>query len=1071
MPGGTPIKTYKDIPQITREEIAAIEALKQSRKHFVYGQTFGTEAFILPDGTHAGFSAKLCAFLSNFFGIEFMLKIYDRETLTSSIDDKTTDFTGDIPLTAERAYYMTHPIANRTKKIFSTASKDIETESDINGLKIGFLGGPAEVDTVKKYYPNITFHVVSVDSNESAAKMLRSGAIDAFVSEGNSEPIFDTYEFIRAKNIFPLIHTPVSLATGNSDLQPIITAFDKYIAAGGSDVLSALYKKGEENYARHKLHSSFTEEEKAYLADLNAKNSVIKSLVGRDNYPISFFNSEKGELQGIALDVLAGISRLTDIRFETASTFDLPRLKTLELLSKEASLALVAKSAHTLEQDSNFMFSDKPYSSGYYALLSKHNYPNQTASQVAKARVGTKKGSSFEKMYTTLFPDNNNVITYNTEEDVLRALVDNQIDLFVGFTILQSDSREYAPFKINLRSNTAIDWSIAFNKEDAILRAIINKAQRHVRTDLILTDWESKGHAYVQKMNEEASQYFIVITTALSFMLLVITSSLLKNRKLNRDLEKTVQKRTHELELQTGAAQVASQAKSAFLANMSHEIRTPMNAIIGMTSIGMAAVDTDRMKYCFTKIEDASKHLLGVINDILDMSKIEANKFELSPTEFNFEKMLQRVVNVITFRVEEKHQKITVHADDAIPKNLIGDDQRLAQVITNLLGNAVKFTPEKGSIHLEVRLVGEENGICTVLTKVTDTGIGMKPETQALLFKAFQQAEVSTARKFGGTGLGLSISKNIVEMMGGEIWVESEPGKGSTFAFTIQVARGAGKQTDLSASGVNLSSLRIMAVDDDPDTLSYFAEIAQQIGVACDTAASGEEALQLIERNGGSDLYFIDWKMPGLDGIEVTKILKNSQSSSGNIVIMISNAEWNTIANEAKNAGVNKFLPKPLFQSNIEEVIAEYFGVAQKQAEGASPDTVSNFAGNSILLAEDVDINREIVKTLLEPTLLEIDEAENGEVAVRMFSAAPEKYAMIFMDVQMPELDGYAATRAIRALTIPQAGTIPIIAMTANVFREDIEKCLEAGMNGHLGKPLNFEQVIQTLQRYVPTKS
>ncbi|MDR0443947.1 MAG: response regulator [Treponema sp.] len=401
-------------------------------------------------------------------------------------------------------------------------------------------------------------------------------------------------------------------------------------------------------------------------------------------------------------------------------------------------------------------------------------------------------------------------------------------------------------------------------------------------------------------------------------------------------------------------ATVASRAKGEFLSNMSHEMRTPLNAIIGMTAIGKNAANMERKNYALTKIEDASTHLLGVINDVLDMSKIEANKLELSYIEFDFERMLQKVVSVINFRVEEKKQKLLVNVDPAIPKILIGDDQRLAQVVTNLLANAVKFTPENGSITLDARFLGEEdskgtegskgtNGSsCIIQVSVTDTGIGISPEQQAKLFQSFQQAESSTVRKYGGTGLGLSISKNIVEMMGGKIWVESKPAKGSTFAFTIQAKRGEEKNQDIH------------------------------------------------------------------------DMSKEQQ--------------------------------------------------ADEITEGV-------FAGHCILLAEDVEINREIVLTLLEPTLLEIDCAENGTQAVNMFIEKPDKYRMIFMDVQMPEMDGYDATRRIRSFEAERKGKtgkqVPIIAMTANVFKEDIDRCLEAGMNDHVGKPLDFGIVLEKLRTYL----
>jgi signal transduction histidine kinase/CheY-like chemotaxis protein len=510
-----------------------------------------------------------------------------------------------------------------------------------------------------------------------------------------------------------------------------------------------------------------------------------------------------------------------------------------------------------------------------------------------------------------------------------------------------------------------------------------------------------------------------------------------------------------------------SKHKSAFLANMSHEIRTPMNAIIGMTNIGKSAGNIERKDYCLNKIEDASNHLLGVINDILDMSKIEANKFELVNEEFNFEKMLQRVVNVVNFRVDEKHQKFTVHIDKNIPRFVIGDDQRMAQVITNLLGNAVKFTPENGSVTLDARLLGEEDGYDILQISVSDTGIGLTPEQQERVFISFEQAESSTTRKYGGTGLGLPISKNIVELMGGNIWLESEFDKGSTFTFNIRMKKSSRIYEGLLDTDVNLSNVRIMAVDDDRDILNYFNEIAEGFGVACcDTAASGEEALGLVVRHGEYNIYFVDWRMPVMDGIQLASELKK-RASAKSVVIMITAAEWTSIEAQAKKAGVDKFLSKPLFPSAIMDAIKECISVDRRQMETAHNDIKGIFEGRKILLAEDVEINREIVLALLEPTNAKIDCAENGLEAVRMFRQSPD-YDMVLMDVQMPVMDGYEATKQIRALDIPQAKTARIIAMTANVFRDDIERCHEVGMNNHIGKPLDFEAVVEKLLVYMP---
>ena len=410
------------------------------------------------------------------------------------------------------------------------------------------------------------------------------------------------------------------------------------------------------------------------------------------------------------------------------------------------------------------------------------------------------------------------------------------------------------------------------------------------------------------------------------------------------DLAKTIQEARDKLEqrdimLQTALekAQAASLAKTNFLSNMSHEIRTPMNAIIGMTMIGKTAEDLEKKDYAFSKIEGAANHLLGIINDILEMSKIEAGKFDLIAAEFNIETLLHKVTNIISYPLEKKQQEFSMYLDDKIPKVLIGDEQRLAQVITNLLSNANKFTPEGGLIHLGVTLEDLQNDVHTIKFTVRDTGIGISPEQKKRLFTSFEQAEKSTSRKFGGTGLGLAISKRIVELMDGTIWIESELDKGAEFFFTIKIKGGSDKSIEI----------------DSPN----------------DTADK-------------------------------------------------------PVNNEA-------------------------------------------FKDRRILLAEDVEINREIVMELLRPLQLKIECALNGEEAVKMFSDSNGKYDLIFMDLQMPEMDGFKATRMIRALDLPNAKEIPIIAMTANVFREDVKKCLEAGMNDHVGKPLDIDNVLKKLNLYL----
>ena len=519
-------------------------------------------------------------------------------------------------------------------------------------------------------------------------------------------------------------------------------------------------------------------------------------------------------------------------------------------------------------------------------------------------------------------------------------------------------------------------------------------------------------------------------------------------------------------------AESASKAKSDFLSRMSHEIRTPMNAIIGMTKIADNTSDINKLRYCLSTIGTSSAQLLGLINDILDMSKIEAGKFEIEIAPMNIEKMLMKVCNLIVDKTEQKSQKLVVNLGKNMRMHYLGDELRISQVITNLLSNAVKFTPEKGTVTITVEEIQKENDYSILRFTISDTGIGITEEQIDKLFISFEQADGSISRRFGGTGLGLAISKSIIEKMNGRIWVESEANKGSVFTFEIKLERSPRQSETVIFDGITPSDLKLLIVDGDEDIRRHFLDVVGNFGTHADEAESGTRAIHLVktarEAQKPYDVVFLDYNLPDMDGIETANKL-GEMIDKNTVIVMTSFLEWNKIEKLADGVGVHRFISKPLFPSSILDAINEIVGntIKNLKIETVMEEKAPDFSDATLLLAEDVEINREIFIALLEDTNINIDVAENGRIAVNKFKEKPDRYNIIIMDVQMPEMDGCEATRMIRALDIPKAKQIPIIAMTANAFKEDVAMCISCGMNDHLAKPIDVEAVTRKLIFYL----
>ena len=517
------------------------------------------------------------------------------------------------------------------------------------------------------------------------------------------------------------------------------------------------------------------------------------------------------------------------------------------------------------------------------------------------------------------------------------------------------------------------------------------------------------------------------------------------------------------------AAETANRAKSTFLSNMSHDIRTPMNAIIGFTTLALSNIDDkDRVKDYLAKTLASSNHLLSLINDVLDMSRIESGKIHLEEVEVNLSDVLHDLKTIVSGKIYAKQLELYMDATDVTDEDVYCDKTRLNQILLNLLSNAIKFTPAGGTVSVRVRqLAGQVRGCGQYEFRIKDNGIGMSPEFAQKIFEPFERERTSTVSRIQGTGLGMAITKNIVDMMGGTIEVQTAQGKGSEFIICLPLRtqdehRPVEKITELEG-------LKALVVDDDFNTCDSVTKMLVKVGMRAEWTLSGKEAVlrarQSIEMSDVYHAYIIDWRLPDMNGIEVTRQIRSLHDDTP--IIILTAYDWSDIEVEAKAAGVTAFCSKPMFMSDLRETLMSALG--QKLTDASQellPEEDADFKDRHILLVEDNELNREIAQEILREYGFRVDTAENGAVAVeKVRTAAPGSYDLVLMDVQMPVMDGYTATRQIRALENPALAGIPILAMTANAFDEDRRNAMESGMNGFLSKPIVIGDLVQELHK------
>ena len=516
------------------------------------------------------------------------------------------------------------------------------------------------------------------------------------------------------------------------------------------------------------------------------------------------------------------------------------------------------------------------------------------------------------------------------------------------------------------------------------------------------------------------------------------------------------------------AAEEANKAKTAFLSSMSHEIRTPMNAIIGLDSLALRneSLPAETREY-LVKIGESAHHLLGLINDILDMSRIESGRLTIRKEEFSFRNMLEQINTMVTSQCAEKGLHYECRMVGGVSDYYIGDDMKLKQVLINILSNAIKFTEAPGSVTLTVERTAIFGDHSTIKFSIRDTGIGMDQEFIPKIFDAFTQEDSSRRNKYGSTGLGMAITKNIVELMNGTISVESEKGVGTEFTVTITL--NACHHHGPDTYFINPNDMRILVVDDEEIAAEHARIVLDEAGIKADTCYDGKTAMNMLEvqhaKHEPYHLVLLDWKMPEMDGIAVAKEIRKHYDKETTVIILTS-FNWDEIMEEAIHSGVDSFLAKPLFASNV---LDEFERIARKNNMSLYKEKKrADLKGRNFLLAEDVLINAEIMKQVILMREAEIDHAENGKIVLEMFERSPiGHYDAILMDVRMPIMDGLEAAAAIRELDRPDAKAIPIIALTANAFDEDVQRSLQVGMDAHLTKPVEAERLYQTLEELI----
>jgi len=1024
-----------------------------------------------PDGSFYGYGKEYLDEIAKYTGWDYE---YSYDTWENQLEKLLTgelDFVchgQSTPERQEKYLFSKYSIGVESTILYVRSDDNRYYYNDFehfNGMKVAMMGASFQNQGFQTYAneKGFTYTPVSYSSVNECFAALDQQEVDAVVM--GSLGIRDGYKVVSRVG-----SDPFYFMTGKEN-EELVTKLDEALGEirGESPYFEAdLY---DEYYGQTGVSTEvlLTREESDYVAQ--SKEVHMALIPNRTPYSAM---DKNGNVIGISPDILHLVEERSGLQFQ----YDMmPAGMTAPQYLEQNPDAMVAG-----VMVDNPAFQKEPYlvSEAYDAddvgLVCRTGMNYSLDAPEASYKLAIPKSYMALKTYIQNHYPQFEIIEGNSSVECMKMVLDQQADFMAqNVNVIRPLLANPHYEKLTILPTFFMEETMGIvcnnNEDNQMLLRIINKCIGTISDKELsqITVNHTVANSYKPSMGDMVYKFRIPLL-AIGILIFACMATMIMFIIYRRESFSRLEIKNKQLAEAVAQADNANQAKSAFLARMSHEIRTPMNAIVGITAIAKHHKENpSKVEEYLGKIEVASKVLLNIINDVLDMSAIESNKIKIGAAPFDLKSVLTGISTIYYAQCRQKGIVFEMDTAEVNHEKLIGDGLRINQVLLNLMSNAYKFTPKGGKIGIFMKELLENDGKVYFEFKVTDTGEGMSEEMIQRLFKPFEQEGADTAQKHGGSGLGLSIAKNLVEMMHGSISCISQKGKGTTFTVSIpfQVDQDAVQESTNLMDQTNLKEIHALIVDDDQETRKYTAIILDRIGVPYDLAKDGAEALEKLRQSNENgrqyDICFIDWKMPGLDGIEVTKEIRKIYEKDM-LVIIVSAYDTTEIQGDAVEAGADMFVTKPLFQSTVFNVLMKLSG--GQYVRQTAQEEEYDFAGKKVLLAEDTEFNAEVAIELLDLVNMKVDRAENGEVAVHMFEISePGTYEAILMDVQMPIMDGYEATRAIRALTRPDAKDIPIIAMTANAFTEDVSAALNAGMNEHISKPIDTQILYSTLKK------